>query len=92
MEIPLVIKRRYNELEKHCDKLILDEISRFLIEPYNPYNKDSFIFNVCRGISYWFAFTYGNLTEKYVYEHIKYFVYMFRTKLSVFWENYHLNK
>ena len=77
MEIPSSIKRRYIEIEQHLDSTI-DSLN------YIDEHKEWFILETCRSLSVWFHFNYpSNFTTE---ELLKYFKYMFRTKIILYWE------
>ena len=83
MKVPQLIRRRYNDIEKHLDETLP-------ISYYRNGMKEYFIHKTCDGLSVWFNMTYGhtyahksNLTHQ---EITSCFMYMFRTKLTLFWE------
>ena len=83
MKVPQLIRRRYNDIEKHLDETLP-------ISYYRNGMKEYFIHKTCDGLSAWFNMTYGhtyahksNLTHQ---EITSCFMYMFRTKLTLFWE------
>lgn len=83
MKVPQLIRRRYNDIEKHLDETLP-------ISYYRNGMKEYFIHKTCDGLSAWFNMTYGytyahksNLTHQ---ELTSCFMYMFRTKLTLFWE------
>lgn len=79
MKVPPLIKRRYVDVEKHLDERLPNSY-------YRNEHKEYFITKTCNGLSVWFNMTYGyksNLTNQ---EISSCFMYMFRTKLTLFWE------
>lgn len=83
MKVPQLIRRRYNDIEKHLDETLP-------ISYYRNGMKEYFITKTCDNLSIWFNMTYGhtyahksNLTHQ---EITACFMYMFRTKLTLFWE------
>lgn len=83
MKIPIRIRRRYSTIDGYCDGYIAD--NTHLAQRLN---MEAYIIHVCKGICYWFWVNFDYQTNNFMVEHLKYFIYMFRTKLSVFWENY----
>jgi|APGre2960657404_1045060.scaffolds.fasta_scaffold140347_2 hypothetical protein len=88
MEVPPLIKRRYVDIEKYLDGLLLN---------YKKYPKvdikEKFIHNVCQNLSLWFVREYSYYEDNHdmgeqVNEFRKYFIYAFRTKISIFWEQW----
>ena len=88
MNVPPLIKRRYVDIEKYLDGLLLN---------YNKYPKvdikEKFIHNVCQNLSLWFVRQYSYHMEfvglgNQVNEFRKYFIYAFRTKITLFWEQW----
>ena len=83
MKVPPLIRRRYDDIEKHLNETLP-------ISYYRNGMKEYFIHKTCDGLSTWFNMTYGhtyayksNLTHQ---EITTCFIYMFRTKLTLFWE------
>lgn len=88
MEVPPLIKRRFIYIETHVDELLTN---------YKKYPKvdikEKFIHNVCQNLSLWFVRQYSYHMEfvglgNQVDEYRQLFVYMFRTKISIFWEQW----
>ena len=88
MNVPPLIKRRYVDIEKYLDGLLLN---------YKKYPKvdvtGHFIQYVCNNMSIWFVREYSYYMENFglgnqVDEYRQLFVYMFRTKISIFWEQW----
>ena len=86
MEIPLVIKRRYLDIEQYLDRLLKN---------YSHYPKvtikESFINHACNNLSLWFVTKYTINKDNGGYhvqikEYRSIFVYMFRTRISIYWE------
>jgi glutamyl-tRNA reductase len=80
MEIPKLIRRRYNDAEKHLDETLPTSYYRNKMKEY-------FIIKTCNDLSVWFNMTYGDKSNLTHLEITSCFMYMFRTKLTLFWEN-----
>ena len=88
MEVTLLVKRRFIYIETHVDELLTN---------YKKYPKvdikEKFIHNVCQNLSLWFVREYSYYEDNHdmgeqVNEFRKYFIYAFRTKISIFWEQW----
>ena len=88
MEVTLLVKRRFIYIETHVDELLTN---------YKKYPKvdimEKFIHNVCQNLSLWFVRQYSYYEDNHdmgeqVNEFRKYFIYAFRTKISIFWEQW----
>ena len=80
MEIPSPIKRRYFEIEQYLDNTI--NTLHYINE-----HKERFIFDTCNSLSVWFY--YNHPTNFTTEELMKYFKYMFRTKITLYWEKWY---
>jgi hypothetical protein len=80
MEIPLIIKRNYLDIKIYLDNT-LDNHSTYI----GKVQKEGFINKCCNALAVWFYISYVefNIT---IDEIKKYFIYMFRTTLSIYWE------
>ena len=79
MKVPPLIRRRYVDIEKHLDEALP-------ISYYRNRMKEYFIHKTCDGLSIWFNMTYGDKSNLTHQEITTCFIYMFRTKLTLFWE------
>jgi hypothetical protein len=80
MEIPLIIKRNYLDIKIYLNNT-LDNHATYI----GKVQKEGFINKCCNTLAVWFYISYVefNLT---IDEIKKYFIYMFRTTLSIYWE------
>ena len=88
MEVTSLVKRRFIYIETHVDELLTN---------YKKYPKvdikEKFIHNVCQNLSLWFVRQYSYYKDNHdmgeqVNEFRKYFIYAFRTKITLFWEQW----
>lgn len=80
MDIPLNIKRNYRYIQLYLNST-LDNYSMYI----GNIQKEGFINKVCYSLSVWFSLRYSN-GKLSIDEIKKYFIYLFRTKLSIYWE------
>ena len=80
MEIPLIIKRNYLDIKIYLDNTLDNDVTYI-----GNVQKEGFINKCCNSMAVWFYISYVeyNLT---IDEIKKYFIYMFRTTLSIYWE------
>ena len=82
MDIPLNIKRNYRDIVIYVDNHLKD----YPIKNMN--SREQFIHDVCHLVSMWFTLYYCiNPNNNTFSDNKKYFLYLFRTKISVYWEN-----
>ena len=81
MVVPPVIRRRYTDIELYLNDTMIKH--SIFIESRT---KERYINQVCNSIAVWFYMSYGSYTNLSVDELRKFFIFMFRTKLSIHWE------
>ena len=83
MDIPLCIKRNYRDIVIYVDNHLKDYSFK------NVNSREQFIHDVCHMVSMWFTLYHcinsDNLTLS---NNKKYFIYIFRTKLSTYFDNH----
>lgn len=79
MKVPPLIRRRYDDIEKRLNETLP-------ISYYRNGMKEYFIHKTCDGLSIWFNMTYAHKSNLTHQEITTCFIYMFRTKLTLFWE------
>jgi len=82
MEIPLFVKRRYSEILRQVDYMLKTQLNNY----YQNISQslESFIQAACTALSTWMEPLKSGITFD---DYKKYFLYLFRTKISVYWEN-----
>lgn len=87
MEIPPAIRRRYGEIELYLN----DSLKLYNVLILSK-TKEQSINQVCNSIAVWFHISYGSYIDLSVDELRKFFIFMFRTKLSIYWEEQNKNQ
>ena len=82
MEIPLFVKRRYSEIIRQVDYMLETQLNNYYQNVSQ--SRESFIQAACTALSTWFEPLKSGITFD---DYKKYFLYLFRTKISVYWES-----
>lgn len=79
MEIPSLIKRKYIDIDKLLDVALPQSFIK-------NESKEYFINRTCNDLSVWFKMNHAYNSDLSPKEINSCFMYMFRTKLTLFWE------